>query len=416
MATDADAEYSELELSSPNSMYRNAPMVASRFDTDAALAKIVLSEQWLGTRTSSELEQLQLCCQSLLRQRERERDDSADAEGAIWTCEECGFQNEGTTEACEMCNEPQNRHGIAGGSGEPSRRMRWKWGGAIGSFLALGAATCTEPTSAAGGWFAMIVLGLIIFVQTPAEIGWKIAVEGWNWRQHAAPMGFNAVQVIFYAYCVSFSVAQFSHAAETSTTADDARVAHGRFPGGLPAGVNGDVVESMWIALFISILLRELKVAFTYPPLGETLRQLLRTLRPVISTVGALFLVIYVFGIIGCVWFTHPASEQQFGTAWDAWISLLAIANWDGFAETTETFGKEYGRSAEVFFVTFAILVSVLLVNVVLAVIVEAFQESAASPEQWGKGFYLRDTMQELLAGRKESERMLQRGRTAARH
>jgi len=135
----------------------------------------------------------------------------------------------------------------------------------------------------------------------------------------------------------------------------------------------------------------------------------------VISVVVALFLVIYTFGIIGCVWFTHPKDELKFGTAWDSWITLLAIANWDGFADTTQQFGNDYGRGAELFFVSFAVLVSVLLVNVVLAVIVEAFQESAAAPEQWGKGFYLRDTMQELLAGRKESELMaLRQSRASA--
>jgi len=179
-------------------------------------------------------------CQLILQRRQGE--ETVTATAARWTCEECGYQNTGI-EACEMCGETHHASSSSA-DGHPSIRMQWKWCGALASYILLGAATCFEPTSSFGGWFCMVILGLLIFVMIPSEIGWKIAVEGWNWRRHAAPVAYNAVQVVFFAYCVSFQAVELNHAADTPT-----RVAHGRFPGGLPAGVNGDVVESMWIAV-----------------------------------------------------------------------------------------------------------------------------------------------------------------------
>ena len=79
--------------------------------------------------------------------------------------------------------------------------MKWKWRGSAVSFVLLGIATCTESNSAFGGWFAMAILGVIIFAMIPAEIGWKIALEGWDNARCVPPICYNATQVIIFMYC-----------------------------------------------------------------------------------------------------------------------------------------------------------------------------------------------------------------------
>ena len=161
--------------------------------------------------------------------------------------------------------------------------MRLKWLGSALSFILLGIITCTDQEWSGGGWFALVVLGFIVLVMIPVEVAWKTTHDGMS-QKMVLPFVYLSFQVIAYGYCLSFGFMDMGRA--------DAR-AHGRFPGGMNCGAHGwwvhclaaglpegdDFVESVWVMLFISVLLRELKVAFTYPPLGETLRQLLRTLR-----------------------------------------------------------------------------------------------------------------------------------------
>jgi voltage-gated sodium channel len=125
--------------------------------------------------------------------------------------------------------------------------------------------------------------------------------------------------------------------------------------------------------LRIARLLRVTRLLAVMPGLRVVLLGLTRSVGPIVSLSALTFLLLYVYAIVGWAWFGDYDSEN-FGNVGRALLScfqMLTLEGWNDFLD------REMARYdlAWVYFVSFVLIATFVVLNLVIAIIVNSMDE-----------------------------------------
>jgi len=120
-------------------------------------------------------------------------------------------------------------------------------------------------------------------------------------------------------------------------------------------------------------LLRVVRVVSVFPDLRILVRAMVRSLPPIGSLVVLTVLLMYVYGMVGWILFGEQ-DPKYWGTIGDSMLSLftmLTLENWPTLLER----GQEIHPASWVFFISYVLLASFLVINILLAIIINSMEE-----------------------------------------
>ena len=110
------------------------------------------------------------------------------------------------------------------------------------------------------------------------------------------------------------------------------------------------------------------------------------SMTPVLSALLLCFVLVSVYAILSVNLFSHsyPHASEFFGTYSVAFISLLGIATGDSWTfEVREmTQGENLDAPVAAFFISYIVMVGIILVNVVVSVLIESFMKSISGEQE----------------------------------
>lgn len=121
-------------------------------------------------------------------------------------------------------------------------------------------------------------------------------------------------------------------------------------------------------------LLRVVRVVSVLPDLRVLVAGMLKSLPPIGSMAVFTALLIYVYGMIGWLLFGDelPAQWGDIGRAMLTLFTVLTLEGWN----TTMDQAREVEPWAWLFFVTFVLIASFLIINILIAVIINSVEEA----------------------------------------
>jgi voltage-gated sodium channel len=125
--------------------------------------------------------------------------------------------------------------------------------------------------------------------------------------------------------------------------------------------------------LRLARLLRVVRLVSVMPDLRILVRAMVRSLPPITSLVLLTVLLMYVYGMVGWILF-HEEDPKHWGNIGDALLSLfqiLTLENWPAYLER----GQEIVPASWVFFVSYVLLASFLVINILIAIIINSVEE-----------------------------------------
>ena len=124
-------------------------------------------------------------------------------------------------------------------------------------------------------------------------------------------------------------------------------------------------------------LLRVFRLITVMPELRVLIRGLLRSIAPLASVALLTLLLFYVYGMVGWLLFEEhdPENWNSLGKAMLTLFSVLTLEEWTEIQRTA----LEYTSWAWVYFVSFVLISSFLLLNMVIAVVINSVEEARSS-------------------------------------
>jgi voltage-gated sodium channel len=125
--------------------------------------------------------------------------------------------------------------------------------------------------------------------------------------------------------------------------------------------------------LRLARLLRVVRLVTVLPDLRVLLRAMVRSIPPITSLVLLTVLIMYVYGMVGWIIF-HSDDPENWGNIGDAMLSLfqiLTLENWPDFLER----GQEIAPASWVYFVSYILIASFLVINILIAIIINSVEE-----------------------------------------
>jgi voltage-gated sodium channel len=125
--------------------------------------------------------------------------------------------------------------------------------------------------------------------------------------------------------------------------------------------------------LRLARLLRVVRVVSVFPDLRILVRAMVRSLPPVGSLAVLTLLLMYVYGMVGWILF-HAEDPEQWGNIGDAMLNLfimLTLENWPSLLED----GMAIHPASWIFFVSYVLIASFLVINILLAIIINSMEE-----------------------------------------
>jgi voltage-gated sodium channel len=125
--------------------------------------------------------------------------------------------------------------------------------------------------------------------------------------------------------------------------------------------------------LRLARLLRIVRVVSVLPDLRGIVRAMARSLPPITSLLVLTVLLMYVYGMVGWILF-HEEDPERWGNIGDSMLNLfvmLTLENWPQFLEA----GQEIHPQSWIFFVSYVLLASFLVINILLAIIINSMEE-----------------------------------------
>ncbi len=121
-------------------------------------------------------------------------------------------------------------------------------------------------------------------------------------------------------------------------------------------------------------LLRVVRLATMLPELRVLLRGLVRSIPPIISLVVLTMLLMYVYGMVGWILFNEqdPQNWGDLGQSLLSSFTMLTLENWPTLLER----GMEIHPQSWIFFVSYVLLASFLVINVLIAIIINSMEEA----------------------------------------
>jgi voltage-gated sodium channel len=125
--------------------------------------------------------------------------------------------------------------------------------------------------------------------------------------------------------------------------------------------------------LRIARLLRVTRLLAVMPGLRVVLLGLTRSVGPIVSLSALTFLLLYVYAIVGWAWFGDYDSEN-FGNVGRALLSCFQILTLEGWNDFLDREMARYDL-AWVYFVSFVLIATFVVLNLVIAIIVNSMDE-----------------------------------------
>ena len=120
-------------------------------------------------------------------------------------------------------------------------------------------------------------------------------------------------------------------------------------------------------------LLRVVRVVTVLPDLRILVRALLRSVPPIVSLAVLTLMLMYVYGMVGWILF-HEQDPENWGDIGQALLStftMLTLENWPALLEA----GTAIHPQSWIFFVSYVLLASFLVINILIAIIINSVEE-----------------------------------------
>lgn len=121
-------------------------------------------------------------------------------------------------------------------------------------------------------------------------------------------------------------------------------------------------------------LLRVVRVVSVLPDLRVLISGMGRALPPIASMAAMAVLLLFIYGMVGWKIFGE-ALPERWGDIGSAMLTLFTVLTLEGWNEILFT-GQEVTRFAWVFLVSFVLIASFLLINILIAIIINAVEEA----------------------------------------
>ncbi len=115
------------------------------------------------------------------------------------------------------------------------------------------------------------------------------------------------------------------------------------------------------------------RVVSVLPDLRGIVRAMVRSLPPIGSLVVLTVLLMYVYGMVGWILF-HSEDPETWGNIGESMLNLfvmLTLENWPILLER----GQEIHPASWIFFVSYILIASFLVINVLIAIIINSMDE-----------------------------------------
>jgi voltage-gated sodium channel len=129
-------------------------------------------------------------------------------------------------------------------------------------------------------------------------------------------------------------------------------------------------------ALRVLRLLRIVRVVSLFPDLRFLIRGMVRSLPPIASMAMLTSLLIYIYGILGWIFFAETDPEN-WGDIGDAALSLFVVLTLESWPEIMGAV-IDVHPFAWLFFVSYVLIASFLLINMVIAILINSLEEVQA--------------------------------------
>lgn len=120
-------------------------------------------------------------------------------------------------------------------------------------------------------------------------------------------------------------------------------------------------------------LLRVVRVVTVLPDLRILLQALARSIPPILSLAVLTLMLMYVYGMVGWILF-HTGDPENWGDLGQAMIStftMLTLENWPTLLEK----GMAIHPQSWIFFVSYVLLASFLVINILIAIIINSVEQ-----------------------------------------
>ena len=120
-------------------------------------------------------------------------------------------------------------------------------------------------------------------------------------------------------------------------------------------------------------LLRVVRVITVLPDLRVLIRALVRSVPPILSLAVLTIMLMYVYGMVGWILFHEqdPQNWGDLGTAMLSTFTMLTLENWPTLLEA----GMEIHPQSWIFFVSYVLLASFLVINILIAIIINSVEQ-----------------------------------------
>lgn len=120
-------------------------------------------------------------------------------------------------------------------------------------------------------------------------------------------------------------------------------------------------------------LLRVVRLVSVMPDLRILVRAMARSIPPIASLVVLTLLLMYIYAMVGWILFHEedPASWGDIGVSMLSLFQILTLENWPAFLDT----GQEIHPASWIFFVSYVLIASFLVINILIAIIINSMEE-----------------------------------------
>jgi len=157
--------------------------------------------------------------------------------------------------------------------------------------------------------------------------------------------------------------------------------------------------------LRLARLLRVLRLVTVLPDLRGIVRAMVRSLPPISSLVVLMLMLMFVYGMVGWILF-HEQDPEQWGDIGQAMLSLfvmLTLEDWPQYLDA----GQEIHPQSWIFFVSYILVASFLVINILLAIIINSMEEVRESEQQRKRERTRERRAEEIEAGGVQAEAAL---------
>ncbi len=120
-------------------------------------------------------------------------------------------------------------------------------------------------------------------------------------------------------------------------------------------------------------LLRVVRIVTVLPDLRVLVRALLRSIPPILSLAVLTLMLMYVYGMVGWILFNEedPENWGDIGQAMLSTFQMLTLENWPALLDA----GTAIHPQSWIFFVSYVLLASFLVINILIAIIINSVEE-----------------------------------------